>query len=304
MARRQRALQPDQRHELAGLGFDIAPLEGEIDQFAAGAPKPHVGEGAPLGLDRDAALRPDIERVAPLPQIAEFAALGLSRDQSRTLAVDLDEGLRRQQRLAAGALGVGDADFIRALVEQGVDASVAQPRRASGVGRALDHVDEFDAGARRAFDANAVAARRRRRQYRGTVAVRRKLGRRKPRRGGFGFLRDSGFRPRGASARREGSNQRERAKTDNKGLHAVSKRSLSEIAGSLIPLRRDWRAFISAARRSRACAGASHAKVDEVPRKEHDSGLLVWGDFASLRFRSEREARRDNRALTHWRQHG
>ena len=304
MARRQRALQPDQRHELAGLGLDIASLEGEIDQFAAWAPKPHVGEGASLGLDRDAALRPDIERIAPLPQIAEFAALGQSRDKSRSPAVDLDEEFRRQQRLAARAFGVGDADFICALVEQRVYASVAQPRRAGGIGRALDHVDEFDAGARRAFDANAVASRRRRRQYRGTVAVGWKLGRRKPRRGGVGFLRDSGFRPRGASAHRERSNQRERAKTDNKGLHAVSKRSLSEIAGSLIPLGRDWRAFISAARRSWACAGASHAKADEVPRKEHDFSIWVWGDFASLRCPSEHYARRDNRALTHWRQHG
>ena len=64
-------------------------------------------------------------------QISEFAALNASWRKRRLRRVRFDERLRGERGLAACAFDAENAQLVDALVEQRVDSSVAQARRAA-----------------------------------------------------------------------------------------------------------------------------------------------------------------------------
>ena len=203
-SRRQRPLEPHPRHETAGPGFDGGAIEGKIDQFAVCLPDPQIGERAADRLDRDTSVGADLKSEGALLQVAKIAGKDFSGDKRRLRRVCFGERLGAQRCLAVCALHARDANFVDALVEQRVDAAVADPRRARRIERAGDLVHEFDARAGWALGANGISARRRDGEQARAVAVGGQLLRRERNRRRLRLrLRQGGLDRRGDQTGRE-----------------------------------------------------------------------------------------------------
>src|SRR5208283_316271 len=137
------SFQTDAGHGAAGLGFCAALLERKLDELAVLAPKPEIGEAAAYRFEVDAPLGPDIDPVRPLLQIGELGAFYLPLGERWRLVIEFLEGLGGKPQRSRHALGAGNTELIRALVEERVDAAVTAAGSAGGVHRAFEHVDEL-----------------------------------------------------------------------------------------------------------------------------------------------------------------